>query len=241
MPVNDQPMYEPRKWAASMPNGTKTKICGVRTPAALEAALAGGADMVGFVFFPQSPRHLSPAAAAELSARIKGRAELVALSVDAPDVLIDEIVAACAPQWLQLHGSESVKRVAELSRRTGCKILKAVKVSSAADLKAAAPYVDVADMLLYDAKAPQTLAEALPGGNGLQFDWELLRKAEVTRPFMLSGGLDAGNVAEAIERVRPDYVDVSSGVESQPGEKDAELIAAFLARVKDTNVKGFAA
>lgn len=210
----------------------RIKICGLSSADTLDAALAAGADMIGFVFYEPSPRHVDPARAAALSARVAGRAGRVALTVDADDARLAAIDAALAPDWFQLHGNESPQRVREVRARFGRPVIKAVRVAVAADVVAAAAYIDAADMLLYDARAPEGLAGALPGGNGLSFDWRLLAPGERRLPAMLSGGLDPDNVAAAIRLVRPDAVDVSSGVERRPGEKDPARIAQFVRRAR---------
>jgi len=206
------------------------KICGLSTPETLEAAIAAGADMVGFVFFARSPRHLSYEEAAALAPLAAGRARKVALSVDADDAALDAIVAALAPDGLQLHGRESPERVAAIRARYGLPVFKAVGVSSREDLAAALPYRASADWLLLDAKPPK--GSVLPGGNGLAFDWTVLDGLDRRPPFMLSGGLDPANVADAIRIGRPDGVDVSSGVEDRPGVKNPDKIRAFVAAAR---------
>lgn len=210
--------------------GFKVKICGLKTPEALEAALQAGADLVGFVHFPGSPRHLSLEAAPGLIAGVKGRARMVALSVDADDDLLARIVAAFSPDMLQLHGAESPARVAAVRARFGLPVIKALPVATPADLARVAEYAAVADMLLFDARPdPGAL---LPGGNGRPFDWHLLAALDVSRPVMLSGGLTPENVAEALRVARVDGVDVSSGVEDAPGVKSAGRILAFVAAAR---------
>jgi phosphoribosylanthranilate isomerase len=206
------------------------KICGLGTPDALDAALAAGADLVGFVFFPPSPRHLGLDVARMLGARVKGRAGKVALSVDADDATLAAIVEALQPDMLQLHGKESPARVTELKRRHRRPVMKAIPVETAADLAAVPAYADVADTIIFDARAPR--AATRPGGLGKPFDWRLLRDVDRRIPFMLSGGLDAGNVAEAIAMTRAGGVDVSSGVERTPGVKDPDKIVAFIRTVR---------
>ncbi|PSC04943.1 phosphoribosylanthranilate isomerase [Alsobacter soli] len=205
---------------------TLVKICGLRTPETVEAALAGGADMVGLVFFPRSPRNVSIEEAKRLRAVVGDRAAVVALVVDADDALLDAIRDEVRPDLLQLHGRETPERVAAIRERTGLPVMKALGVSDAADLARAAAYAPVADRLLFDAKPPQ--GAVLPGGNGVAFDWRLLAGLDLPKPFMLSGGLDPGNVAEALAVTRAPGVDVSSGVERAPGDKDPERIAAFI-------------
>jgi phosphoribosylanthranilate isomerase len=207
------------------------KICGLRTPDALDAALAAGADMVGFVFFPPSPRHLDPETARSLGARVQGRARKVALSVDAADAELAAAVEALSPDMLQLHGKESPERVAAVRARFGRPVMKALPIESRADLAPIQAYAKVADWLLFDARAPREATR--PGGLGKPFDWRLLENLDPGVPFMLSGGLDAGNVAEALRVTRAPAVDVSSGVERAPGEKDAEKIRAFVRAARE--------
>jgi phosphoribosylanthranilate isomerase len=202
------------------------KICGLKTADALDAALAAGADLVGFVFFSPSPRHLGLDEARTLGARVKDRAAKVALVVDAGDATLDAIVEALRPDMLQLHGKEPPERVAELKRRLRLPVMKAIPIEARTDLAAVPAYAGVADRLLFDARAPR--AATRPGGLGKPFDWHLLQDVDRTVPFMLSGGLDAGNVAEALAVTRAAGVDVSSGVERAPGEKDPDRIVAFI-------------
>jgi phosphoribosylanthranilate isomerase len=206
------------------------KICGLSTASALEAALAAGADMVGFVFFEKSPRHVSLDQALELGRRARGQAKIVALTVDAGDEALARFVGALAPDLLQLHGRESPARVAAIAETYRVATMKAIGVAAAADLAASKDYAAVADMILYDAKAPKDAR--LPGGNGVPFDWRLLGDIADRPPYLLSGGLDAMNVAEAIALSGARGVDVSSGVESAPGVKDNAKIAAFVARAR---------
>jgi phosphoribosylanthranilate isomerase len=208
----------------------EVKICGLKTPAALEAALAGGADYVGLVFFPPSPRNVTPETATALAAKARGRARIVALTVDPDDALLDAIVAAAAPDLIQLHGDETPERVAEIRGRWGRRIIKAVPVETAGDVQEARRYQAVADLVLFDARAPA--ASTRPGGNGAPFDWRSLLGLEDGLPFVLSGGLTPDNVADAIRLTGAAVVDVSSGVESRPGEKDPDLIRRFLRAAK---------
>jgi phosphoribosylanthranilate isomerase len=202
------------------------KICGLKTPDALDAALAAGADLVGFVFFPPSPRALGFEAARALGERVKGRARKVALTVDADDNLFASIIEALKPDMLQLHGKETPERVVMVRARFGLPVMKALPIAERADLSPIHFYAKVADWLLFDARAPREATR--PGGLGKPFDWALLKDVAPGIPFMLSGGLDAGNVAEALRITRAPAVDVSSGVERAPGEKDAEKIRAFI-------------
>lgn len=202
------------------------KICGLKTDAALAAALDGGASHVGFIFFPRSPRHVAPEVAGRLRAAARGRADAVAVSVDAGDATLEAIVAAVAPDMLQLHGKETPARVAEIKTRFGLPVMKALAIREAADLERIAAYRGIADRFLFDAKpAP---GAALPGGNGIAFDWRLLAALDGDVDYMLSGGLNAGNIAAALEAVSPRGIDASSGVERAPGEKDPDLIGEFL-------------
>jgi phosphoribosylanthranilate isomerase len=203
------------------------KICGLSTPDTLDAALSAGADWVGFVRFPKSPRHVSLETGRALSAQAKGHALRVVLLVDADDAAIQETVEALDPDLLQLHGHETPERVAAIRARFGRPVMKAIGIAEAADLSGLAAYVGVADHVLLDAKPPRT-ADALPGGNGLSFDWRLLVGLDPRLSFMLSGGLNPGNVAEAIGLTGSKAVDVSSGVEIEPGRKDTAKIEAFV-------------
>ncbi len=206
------------------------KICGLSTPETLDAALGAGADMIGLVFHAASPRFVGTGHARTLRERVAGRAEIVALTVDADDAVLEEIVSAVRPDWLQLHGAESPDRVRDLAARFGLRTIKSVAIRGRADVPAADAYRGVADMILFDAKPP--IGSVLPGGNGVPFNWRLLRGVEPPRPFMLSGGLNPGNVAEAFVMTAPDAVDVSSGVETAPGRKDPDLIRAFIAAAR---------
>jgi phosphoribosylanthranilate isomerase len=206
------------------------KICGLSTPVTLEAALDAGADMVGFVFFPKSPRHLDWATARALGCQARGRAKIVALTVDADDETLARIVDAVSPDLMQLHGRESPARVKEIGEVCACLTMKAIGVASRADLASAEPYVGVADILLIDAKPPKDAA--LPGGNGRPFDWSLTRDFHVLGPWLLSGGLDPYSVPTAIALSGARGVDVSSGVESAPGVKDPGKIKAFVAAAR---------
>ena len=207
------------------------KICGLRTPDALDAALDAGADMVGFVFFSPSPRHVGEQAARTLGERVKGRAQKVALSVDANNAELDLAVEALKPDLLQLHGKETPERVVAVRSRYGLPVMKALPVESRADLSPIHIYAKVADRLLFDARAPREATR--PGGLGHTFDWHLLENLNPGVPFMLSGGLDAGNVAEALRITRAPSVDVSSGVERAPGEKDTDKIRAFVRAARE--------
>ena len=209
----------------------EVKICGLSTPETVDAAIAAGADMIGLVFFPKSPRNVTLEQAAALAARARGRARVVALVVDADDAALQNIAAKVGPDLIQAHGAESPARVAEIARLTGKPVIKAIRVKDEADIGAAADFSAVASLILYDAKAPETLGNALPGGNGHAFDWGLL-EGEKRPAFMLAGGLTPENVAEAIRVTGAPIVDVSSGVESAPGIKDISLIRKFVEAAK---------
>lgn len=209
---------------------TLVKICGLSTAATLEAALGAGADLVGLVFFPRSPRHVSLEAARALAGQARGRAGVVALTVDADDDALGAIEAAVAPDWWQMHGRETPSRVGTIRERTGRPVMKAVGVSTRDDLAAADPYRAVADMILFDAKPPK--GAILPGGNGVSFDWTVLAGLDLPIPFMLSGGLGLETVPEALRVSGAGGLDVSSGVESAPGRKDCDKIRAFVAAAR---------
>jgi phosphoribosylanthranilate isomerase len=202
------------------------KICGLKTPDALDAALDAGADMVGFVFFPPSPRDLGIEAARALGEQVKGRAKKVALSVDATDAELERVVEALKPDMLQLHGGETPERVATIRSRFHLPVMKALPIESRADLSPIRLYEKVTDWLLFDGRAPRDATR--PGGLGKTFDWTVLQDLDLEVPFMLSGGLDASNVAEALRITNAPAVDVSSGVERAPGEKDPDKIRAFI-------------
>jgi phosphoribosylanthranilate isomerase len=208
------------------------KICGLSTAPSVESALAAGADMVGFVFFAKSPRHVSLEQARALGELARGQAKLAALTVDADDAALAKIVEALTPDFLQLHGRETPDRVMAIRKIFGVATIKAIGIEGPNDLTQAGAYADAADMLLYDAKAPKDAR--LPGGNGVPFDWRLLDGVAREPAYLLSGGLDADNVAEAIRLSGAYGVDVSSGVESAPGIKDNAKIAAFVARARTT-------
>src|SRR3981189_4008335 len=202
------------------------KICGLSTPETLDVALDAGADMVGFVFFPPSPRHLSLETGRELGKRVQGPTIKVALTVDADDATLANIVEALQPDILQLHGRETVVRLRDIKQTFGLQVMKAIAVETPADLASLPGYAAVADRVLFDARAPRGATR--PGGLGAVFDWHVLENLDLKLPFMVSGGLNAENVAEAICVTRASGVDVSSGVERAPGIKDPEMIRAFI-------------
>lgn len=208
---------------------TAIKICGISTPDALESAIRARAAHVGLVFFPKSPRAVNPTQAAELSARAKGRIGRVGLFVDADDETIGDAFAAAGLDALQLHGSESPERAAQLRARFGVPVWKALSVASASDVQRAANYAGAVDLVLFDAKTPKG---TLPGGMGLSFDWRLVANWKGAVAWGLAGGLDPSNVAQAIRSTGTSLVDTSSGVESAPGVKDDGRIAEFCAAVR---------
>jgi phosphoribosylanthranilate isomerase len=202
------------------------KICGLKTPQTLDVALDSGADQVGFVFFAPSPRNLGYSAARALGERVKGRAGKVALTVNATDEMLGEIVEALRPDMLQLHGNETPERVVAVRTRFGLPVMKALPIEDRASLSPIRLYDKVADRILFDARAPREATR--PGGLGKPFDWRLLEGIDTAIPFMLSGGLDIGNVADALSITRAPAVDVSSGVERTAGVKDPDKIQAFV-------------
>jgi phosphoribosylanthranilate isomerase len=202
------------------------KICGLSTPETLDAALDAGADLVGFVFFPPSPRHLGLDTARALGQQVRRRAVKVALTVDADDATFAGIVEALQPDILQLHGHETVARLADIKQRFGLEVMKALPVERATDLSSLPGYATVCDRILFDARPPKGATR--PGGLGAVFDWHVLQNLDLTLPFMVSGGLNAANVAEAVRVTQAGGVDVSSGVEQAPGVKDPEMIRQFI-------------
>ena len=209
------------------------KICGLSTRETLEVALDAGADMVGFVFFEASPRHVSLGTARDLGRQVKGRALKVALTVNADDATLENCIEALQPALLQLHGDESVARIRDIRQKFGLPVMKALPVATADDLTGLPGYAAVADRILFDARAPKDATR--PGGLGVPFDWHLLENIRLTIPFMVGGGLNPGNVAEAIRVTRAGGVDVSSGVESAPGVKDPDLISAFIHAAREAD------
>jgi phosphoribosylanthranilate isomerase len=206
----------------------KVKICGVRTPSIVETAADAGADYVGLVFFAKSPRHLTTAEARVLAKIAKGRIGTVAVLVDPSDALIDEVAETVRPDLLQLHGGESPERVAAIKARANLPVMKAISIAASSDVVGARAYAAIADSILFDAKAGA--AAELPGGNGVAFDWRALKGFGA--PFALSGGLTPDTVATAIAMTGAALVDVSSGVERAPGEKDPDLVRRFIRAAK---------
>jgi phosphoribosylanthranilate isomerase len=205
----------------------EVKVCGLTDAAAVEAAAAGGARWLGFVFYPPSPRALSPAEVAPLAALAPAGCRTVGVLVDPDDAQLETLLGAVALDALQLHGAQTPERVAAIKAATGCLVIKALSVADPEDLAPVATYAEVADMLLFDARPPRDPA-ALPGGNGLSFDWRLLQGLRVARPWLLAGGLNAANLETAVRLCGARAVDVSSGVEDRPGHKDPARIRQFL-------------
>ncbi|WP_305986597.1 phosphoribosylanthranilate isomerase [Roseibium sp. MMSF_3544] len=208
----------------------QVKICGLSTEETMEAALDAGADMVGLMFFPKSPRHVSLSEACKLADMARGKAEIVAVTVNMDPDGLSRIRELVNPDIIQFHGSEAPEALAAAKVMQGARVMKAISVSEREDLEQADYYAIVADWILFDAKPPK--GSELPGGNGVSYDWKLLKDIELKKPFLLSGGLDPTNVAEAIRQSGVRAVDVSSGVEREKGVKDSELIRAFLAAAK---------
>jgi phosphoribosylanthranilate isomerase len=206
------------------------KICGLKTPEAVAAALDNGASHIGFIFFAKSPRNISPGIAGDLRKAASGRAQAVAVTVDADDQTLDDIISGMNPDMLQLHGRETPERVAALKARYMLPVIKALSISDAVDLEAVGPFIDVADRFLFDAKPPRH--SELPGGNGVSFDWRLLQTLHPRINYFLSGGLNALNIGEALAATDPPGIDISSGVETAPGVKDVALIDAFFRAVR---------
>ena len=219
-------LVAPGVGASSRPGETSVKICGLTSLADVEAAAVAGANYVGFVFFEKSPRNVSVSQARALAIEVPMGIAKVALVVNATDAELDEITSAVPLDILQLHGKETPERVAEIKKRYGLPVMKAVGVADESDLPALESYSAVADQLLIDAKPPKNAD--LPGGNGLAFDWRLIAGREFSVPWMLAGGLTPENVAEAVRMTGTQQVDVSSGVESAPGVKDAARIRRFI-------------
>lgn len=207
------------------------KICGINDPEAMRAAITGGASHVGLVFYPPSPRAVSPGEAMALSAVVPERVQKVGLFVDPEDDQIDKTLSVVKLDMLQLHGDETPDRVRDLKARTGKKVMKVIKVSEPEDLVRAEAYVRIADALMFDAKPPKGMKDALPGGNAVSFDWRILSGRKWPLPWMLAGGLTKDNVATAVELSGARIVDTSSGVEDVPGHKNVDKIAEFLRAV----------
>lgn len=201
------------------------KICGLSTPEAIKLAVDRGATHIGFIFFQKSPRYIEPHAAGEIAAYARGKAKIVAVTVDAGNDELDEIIEGLKPDILQLHGNETPQRVLTIKTLYNLPVIKALSVKTRDDLKRVEAYIGIADRFLFDAKPPAT--SDLPGGNGVSFDWSLMHWLDGNVDYMLSGGIDASNVAEALKTTQANGIDVSSGVEARPGEKDADRMNAF--------------
>ncbi|KSV65517.1 N-(5'-phosphoribosyl)anthranilate isomerase [Sinorhizobium sp. GW3] len=206
------------------------KICGLKTAEAAERAVALGASHVGFIFFPKSPRNIEPDDAGRIADRIRGQAKIVAVTVNADNDELDEIVSALNPDILQLHGSEDAERLLTVKAMYGLPVMKALSVREASDLEKIDAYIGIADRFLFDAKPPK--GADLPGGNGVSFDWKLLDALDGSVDYMLSGGLNADNIGEAMAQTNARAIDISSGVESAPGVKDLKLMESFFNAVR---------
>ncbi len=211
-----------------MSGSVDVKICGLSTPEMVRVAVDAGASHIGFMFYERSPRNVTVSEAAVLRALVPDEVQAVAIMVNPDDGQVDEVARSVKPDLLQLHGSETPERVAEIKNRTGIPVMKVISVADAADVASADIYEKAADLLLFDAKPPKSMANALPGGNAVSFDWSLIANAEPKLPWMLSGGLTPDNVADAIAQTGARMVDVSSGVEEAPGQKNEALIRAFV-------------
>ena len=212
------------------------KICGLKTSEAVDRAVARGATHIGFIFFPKSPRHVDPEIAAELAEPVRGRVKIVAVTVDASDEELDDIVHLLKPDVLQMHGHETPERILQVKALYGVPVMKAFSVREASDLERIDPYVGVADRFLFDAKAPA--GSELPGGNGVSFDWNIMGSLDASVDYMLSGGLNKDNVGLALASTRARGIDVSSGVESAPGIKDIVMIDAFFDAIAEARTVG---
>ena len=212
------------------------KICGLKTSEAVDRAVARGATHIGFIFFPKSPRHVDPEIAAELAEPVRGRVKIVAVTVDASEEELDDIVHLLKPDVLQMHGHETPERILQVKALYGIPVMKAFSVREASDLERIDPYVGVADRFLFDAKAPA--GSELPGGNGVSFDWNIMASLDASVDYMLSGGLNKDNVGLALASTRARGVDVSSGVESAPGIKDIVMIDAFFDAIAEARTVG---
>jgi phosphoribosylanthranilate isomerase len=208
----------------------RVKICGLTEPEAVELAVELGASFLGFVLYPPSPRFVPPERLAELLERVPETVRSVGVVVDPTDAFLDHVLGHAPLDTLQLHGTESPERVRAVALRTGCRVVKAIRVGEAADLEGVERFFDVADLLLFDARPPP--GAAWPGGHGLPFDWRLLEGFSAPLPWALAGGLDAGNLAAAVERLRPPIVDASSSLERAPGIKDPDKLRAFMAEAR---------
>ena len=216
-----------------MSNSLNVKICGLTNKETVKAAVKAGASHLGFIFYPPSPRSLTPKEAGYITSTTSNHIKRVAVIVDARDDLISDIIQNLSPHILQLHGSETIHRIQEIKEKFKLPIMKAIKVANYNDIKSSQQYNDSSDFLLFDAKPPMIGKNTLPGGNGISFDWALLRSAKIKKPWFLSGGIHVGNVQEAIKITRSKSIDISSGVEDQPGVKNVEKIKVFMKSLKE--------
>ncbi len=216
-----------------MSNSLNVKICGLTDKETVKAAVKAGASHLGFIFYPPSPRSLTPKEAGYIASKTSNHIKRVAVIVDAKDNLIHDIIQNLSPHILQLHGSETSHRIQEIKEKFKLPIMKAIKVANYNDIKSSQQYNDVSDFLLFDAKPPMIGKNSLPGGNGISFDWALLRSAKINKPWFLSGGIHVGNVQEAIKITKSKSIDISSGVEDQPGVKNVQKIEVFMKYLKE--------
>ena len=216
-----------------MSNSLNVKICGLTDKETVKAAVKAGASHLGFIFYPPSPRSLTPKEAGYIASKTSNHIKRVAVIVDAKDNLIHDIIQNLSPHILQLHGSETTHRIQEIKEKFKLPIMKAIKVSNYNDIKSSQQYNDSSDFLLFDAKPPLTSINSLPGGNGISFDWALLRSVKIGKPWFLSGGIHIGNVQKAIKTTGNGSIDISSGVEDQPGVKSAQKIEMFMKSIKE--------
>tara|TARA_Y200000002_G_scaffold104007_1_gene84730 strand:- start:261 stop:917 length:657 start_codon:yes stop_codon:yes gene_type:complete len=216
-----------------MSKSLNVKICGLNNKETVEVAVKAGASHLGFIFYPPSPRSLTPKEAGYITSTTPNHIKRVAVIVDARDDLINDIIQSLSPHILQLHGSETTSRIQEIKEKFKLPIMKAIKVANFDDIKSSQQYNDSSDFLLFDAKPPLTSINSLPGGNGISFDWALLRSVKIGKPWFLSGGIHIGNVQEAIKTTGNGSIDISSGVEDQPGVKSSQKIEMFMKSIKE--------
>ena len=216
-----------------MSNSLDVKICGLTDKVTVKAAVKAGASHLGFIFYPPSPRSLTPKEAGYITSKTPNHVKRVAVIVDAKDDLINDIIQNLSPHILQLHGSETILRIKEIKQKFKLPIMKAIKVANYNDVKSSQRYSDSSDFLLFDAKPPIISKDSLPGGNGISFDWGLLGSAKIKKPWFLSGGIHVGNVHQAIKITGSKSIDISSGVEDQPGVKNVEKIEGFMKSLKE--------
>ena len=216
-----------------MSKSLNVKICGLNNKETIEFAVKAGASHLGFIFYPPSPRSLTPKEAGHITSTTPRHIKRVAVVVNARDDLIDDIIQNLSPDILQLHGSETTSRIHEIKEKFKLPIMKAIKVANFDDIKSSQKYHDNSDFLLFDAKPPMTSKNALPGGNGISFDWTLLKSVKIGKPWFLSGGIHIGNVHEAIKTTGNRSIDISSGVEDQPGVKSSQKIDMFMKSIRE--------